>query len=319
MFPQASPRYSPSRRIVFVLAALIVAAVFTVTLTKSASTKPEVPQATTTGITQISLATNDIIFDPARQTIYASVPSGAPGNADNVVRINPATGAIGPVVTSGSNPGRLALSADNQFLYVGLDGANSIRRFDLQSSSTANEFSLGMGSFGTPNRAQEIEVVPGQAQSVAVALQDQGFNHQGVAIYDNGVARPNRAPQSPQNDVIEFAGAGTLFGYNTTNSEFGLHRFTVDANGLTPVSTISNMIKADADIRFDNGLLFASNGIVFDPQTSAIVGAFQLPGFGYAVLPDAANNRVISFPPQTANSSYRCGLSIYRRFYRSAK
>lgn len=292
MFPRANPRYCPSRRIVFGFAALIVAAIFAAILTESANTKSEVPQATTTGITQISLATNDIIYDPARQTIYASVPSGAPGNADNVVRINPATGAIGPVVTSGSNPGRLALSADNQFLYVGLNGANSIRRFDLQSSSTASEFSLGMGSFGTPNRAQEIEVVPGQSQSVAVALQDQGFSHQGVAIYDNGVARPNRAPQSPQNDVIEFAGAGTLFGYNTTNSEFGLHRFTVDANGLTPGSTISNMIKSNADIRFDNGLLFASNGIVFDPQTSAIVGAFQLPGAGSGVLPDAANNRV---------------------------
>lgn len=292
MFPQVSPRFSLSRRIVFAFAVLIVAAVFAATLTRSANTKPEVPQAASAGITQISLATNDIVYDPARQTIYASVPSGAPGNADNVVRINPATGAIGPAVTSGSNPGRLALSADNQFLYVGLNGANSIRRFDLQSSSTASEFSLGMGSFGRPNRAQEIEVVPGQPQSVAVAIQDDGFNHEGVAIFDNGVARSKRAPQSPQNDVIEFAGAGTLFGYNVTNSEFGLHRFTVDANGLTPGSTISNMIKAEADIRFDNGLLFASNGIVFDPQSSTMTGAFQLPGFGYAVLPDAANNRV---------------------------
>lgn len=292
MPPRVSPRYAPSRRIVFAVAALIVAAIFAATLTKSANTKQEVPQATTAALTQISLATNDIIYDPTRQTIYASVPSGAAGNADNVVRINPATGAIGPAVTSGSNPGRLALSGDGQFLYVGLDGANSIRRFDLQSSSTANEFSLGMGSFGRPNRAEDIEVLPGQPQSVAVALDDLGA-HQGVAIYDNGVARPNRAPQIPQNNVLEFAGnAATLFGYNSANTEFGLHRYNVDANGLTHVTTVSNMIISNADIRFDNGLLFASNGVVFDPQTSTMVGSFQLPGFGYSVAPDAANNRV---------------------------
>lgn len=302
MFPQASPRYSHSRRIVFALAALIVAAIFTATLTQSANTKPEAPQATAAALTQISLATNDIIYDPVRQTIYASVPSGAPGNADNVVRINPATGAIGPVVTSGSNPGRLALSGDGQFLYVGLDGANSVRRFDLQSSSTANEFSLGIGSFGTPNRAEEIEVLPGQPQSVAVALHDHGA-HQGVAIYDNGVARPNRAPQIPQNDVIEFAGsASLLFGVNTTNTEAGLHRLAVDANGITPVSTISSMITGTGEIRFDNGLLFASNGVVFDPQTATMVGSFQLPGFGYSVVPDAANNRVYFLSASNSDS-----------------
>ncbi len=296
MFPQFSRRYFLLGRTLFALSALSIAAIFVFFAagsTESANTSPVVPQAATPGITKITLATNDIIYDPARQTIYASVPSGAAGNANNVVRINPATGAIGPAVTSGSNPGRLALSGDNQFLYVGLDGSNTIRRFDLQSSSTASEFSLGLGSFGSPNRAEEIEVLPGQPQAVAVALNGQEGTHQGVAIYDNGVARTNKAPQIPENNVIEFAGnATTLFGYNTTNTEFGLHRLAVDANGITPVSTISNMIKGNADIRFDGGRLFASNGIVFDPQAGAVVGAFKLPPVVNTMVPDAANNRV---------------------------
>jgi DNA-binding beta-propeller fold protein YncE len=288
IFPQAERHHPLLRRIAYFVGAAVIAAgvmlSFAGSPTRSAGTSVF---QTPTGIRQISLATNDIIYDPARNTIYASVP-----NSNNVVRINPSTGVIGPAVTNGATPGRLALSGDGQFLYVGINGANSIRRFDLQSSTTANEFTLGPGSFGNLLRAEEIEVMPGQPLSVAVALEENG-SHQGVAVFDNGVPRPNRTSQTIPNDIIEFAGdAATLYGYNTSNTESGIHRLAVDANGLSLVSTLRDVMKSGRDLRFDSGRLFGSSGVVIDPQGPSITGTFQLPGIGYAVAPDVANNRV---------------------------
>ena len=288
----------PSRSRVRCLIILLVAVavVSLVYSTRSAELNPTVlaPQVATPGITQITLTTKDITYDPLRNKIYASVPSTAIGTANSVVSINPVTTQIEGSLTSGTNPGSIGLSGDGHYLYVSLDGAGSIRRLDLQLQTEAPEFTLGNGGFGQPNHAREIEVLPGQPESVAIALEDSGFNHQGVAIFDNGTQRPNKAAISPPNDRIEFAGsAATLFGMNTLTTEFGLRKFAVDANGLSVVSTLPNVLGGnEADMKFDNGLLYGSNGKVIDPQTMSLVGAFQLPGFGYALATDSANNRI---------------------------
>lgn len=237
-------------------------------------------QANAAGVTPISLATKDILFDPVRQTIYASVPSGA--NANTVVSLNPATGQIEGSVTTGSDPGSMALSGDGHYLYVSLDGPGSMRRVDLQSPSQPLEFSLGIGQFNRPNHAKEIEVLPGQPQSIAISLEDSGFNHEGVAVYDDATQRPNKPPLTPPNDVIEFgANASTLFGMNSLTTEFGLRRLTIDANGVSVAASRQNLLGGnEADMQFANGLLYGSNGKVVDPQTLTLVGSFELPGFG---------------------------------------
>jgi hypothetical protein len=275
------------RRLIILLCTVAVAIVLFLSESSTHSAELLAPQITTPGITQISLTAKDILYDPDRNKIYASIPSNAGTSANTVVSINPVTAQIEGSLTTGNNPGSLALSGDNHYLYVSLDDVSSIRRLDLQSQTTAPEFPLGT------NHATEIEVLPGQPESVAIALQDAGFNHQGVAIFDNGTQRPNKTAPSPPNDVIEFAGNASLFGINTENTEFGLHKFAVDANGLSPVSSASNLLGGnEADMKFQNGLLYGSNGKVVDPQTMSLAGAFQLPGFGYAVAVDSTNNRI---------------------------
>ena len=75
----------------------------------------------------ISLPVKDLVYDQARQRIYASVPSSGGARANTVTLIDPSTGALGPSVFVGSEPGKLAMSDDGQYLYVGLDGAGARR------------------------------------------------------------------------------------------------------------------------------------------------------------------------------------------------
>src|SRR5688572_1666521 len=74
-------------------------------------------------IRQIGLPTRDLIYDRFRHRVYASVPSSGGRLGNSIMAIDPVTGEIGPPIFVGSEPGRLALSADGRYLYVALDGA----------------------------------------------------------------------------------------------------------------------------------------------------------------------------------------------------
>ena len=155
------------------------------------------------------MAIRDLVFDTGRNVLYGSIPSNAPAHANTVVSINPLTGAIVNEITTGNNPGALALSRDGHYLYIGLDGSSTIRRFDLQSQTTAFEFSPTIVPNGVPLQAGQIAVLPGQPESIAVVLL-ANFSHIGVVIFDNDVPRPNRTSQAQPNNVIEFGNDPTL-------------------------------------------------------------------------------------------------------------
>ena len=126
----------------------------------------------------------DLIYDTNGQTMYASVL----GNPGAVVPINPLTATVGTAISVGHDPVKLARSDDGQFLYVGLDGTNDVQRVNLSTQSVNLTFSLGNAALG-PIFAEDIEVLPGAPQSVAISRRYKGFSprHTGVAIYDDGV------------------------------------------------------------------------------------------------------------------------------------
>src|SRR5215510_1679807 len=103
-FPELSHKHTQLLRRVTYLMAVICLAYLAETSTRSAGLKNDPPQ-TNAAISLISLRTSDLLYDPIRNTIYASVPTNASSNADTVVSISPATGQVQSTITSGSNPG----------------------------------------------------------------------------------------------------------------------------------------------------------------------------------------------------------------------
>jgi hypothetical protein len=234
--------------------------------------------------TRVSLPTNDLVFDPLSQKIYASVPGRAGALGNRVVVIDPATGAIGASVFVGSEPGKLALSADGQFLYVALNGAAAVRRVELPSLTPGLQFSLGSDPFFGPYLADDLEVLPEDSGAVAVARMNSGISprHAGVAIYDEGVKRPDETPRHTGSNVIEFGSAASrLYGYNNETTEFGFRRMTVSASGVSTLDVTSNLISNfGVDIEFDSGKVYATTGKVVDPEARSLLGTFPLSSAG---------------------------------------
>ena len=245
----------------------------------------------------VSVPSNDIIYDPVRQRIYASVPSSGGTRANSVVAINPATGEITGSVFVGSEPGRLAIADDASFLYVALNGAASVRRVDLATFTADIQFLVW--HTGTLY-AEEIEVIPGAPRSVAISIMNPGSSPRlsGVAIYDDGVRRPTMAQGHTGSNRIEFGeAADVLYGYNNETTEFGLRRNTVTASGVSETWVQSNLISGfGVELEYDAGRIYSTNGAVIDMASRSRVGTLSASGF---VRPDAARQRVYFLEPAT--------------------
>jgi hypothetical protein len=255
-------------------------------------------------VRQLALPTNDLVYDRFTRRLYASVPApvapslGLPG--DSVVVIDPEAGTMGPAIPVGSPPGKLALSDDGRYLYVALDQRGMVRRLDLPSLSVGMEFSVGAGSLG-PNQVDDMKVMPGHPETLAVSrARPQGGGHNGIAIYDNGVARPDRTPSynTSGSVLLQFsASPSRLYAYSYWLYAIGFRRLEVGPSG---VQVLEPGLSPDAylgqEMVFDAGRAYFNQGKVIDPESLALLGTYApIPRGGYydpLVLPDSEVGRV---------------------------
>jgi hypothetical protein len=247
-------------------------------------------------VRQLALVTKDLVYDPVTRRIYASVPGSAGPTGNSITPIDPVNGTLDTPVFVGSEPGKLALSDDSTYLYVALDGAAAVRRFDVAAQAPGLQFPLGSDhSFG-PFLVEDMEVVPGDPEAVAISRKNPNVTprHGGVAIYENGVPRAQSTPGHTGSNVIEFsASPTTLYGYNNETTEFGFRRMRVDESGVSVTDVSENLISGSCiDIRFDGGLIFTTSGQVIDPEAGALLGTFSGVERGALVMPDMSAGRI---------------------------
>jgi sugar lactone lactonase YvrE len=239
------------------------------------ATPTPTPTPVELSVRQIQLNTKDLIYNSSNQTIYSSVPSSAGSTGNSIALINPTTGAVAAPVFVGSEPNKLALSDDGQSLYVGLDGAASVRRFDIASQTAGSQFFLGSVQFSGPFLASDIAVMPGSPSTVAVA-RGGGFDAS-IAIYENGVRRTNTS-NGAGND-IEFGASPTRLYSSGTGFGSGILRHVVNGSGVTFESTAQG--GNGGKMVFANGLIYTANGSVIDPEPGVLKGTFTGTGLSF--------------------------------------
>lgn len=240
----------------------------------------------------VTLATTDFLWDATRGRIFASVPATGGGvYANQVVAIDPVTGQVTGAVTTGSDPGPLALTGGGERLYVGLNASGQVAQIDPDALRVVSSFSLGVSSSGAPLSAQDLAPVAGQPNLLIVS-QKSGDNA-GVAVFEDGVARPNKIVRSfsdGANNLIEPSADPTLFfGYNSESTEFGFRQFRLDASGLTQISSTADLLGGFYEIRSDGNRVFIGYGSDIDGRQLRALGSFPAKG---SIWPELSANRV---------------------------
>jgi len=106
---------------------------------------------------RIALPANDIVFDPISRKIFASIPSSAGPTGNSVTSIDPFAVTVDTPVWVGSEPRKLAISDDGSALYVALEGAAAVRRFDPRTRTPGLQFWLGNDSSFGPMAVHDME------------------------------------------------------------------------------------------------------------------------------------------------------------------
>ena len=243
----------------------------------------------------------DLAWDSVRGRLYAAVRSDDPRYPNEVVAIDPQTGAVVARISPGASPGVLAIADDASKLYVALDGEAAVARIDLATFTRDLRFLVGTGAEGT-QYAQDIEVMPGTPGTVAISRIQLSFRpmHDGVALYDDGVMRPVPTASVIGPNLIEFTSPTTVYGYHNESTGFYLYRMSVSDAGLTVESRGEGLVEDwGNDIRYGAGYLFSNGDYYSEPNiidaTTGLLAAVS--PIGGLPCPEPGGGRVYYVTP----------------------
>jgi trimeric autotransporter adhesin len=243
--------------------------------TPEAQGQPLPPQPFTTFL---ALPINDIVYNTVDGLIYASIAGSAgEGLGNSIVGIDPSSGVILKTIFVGSEPTRIALSSDGTQLFVGLNGAGSVRQVNLTTTTAGVQFTLGGGPgvYNPPYVASGLAALPGQPNSVAV----YGTNGV-VTIFDSGVARAKTSSGLNTYFYQNYGGlafgssASTLY-LNSQSIGSNLYTLTIDATGVTAATQLGSGNAGGTTVQYDNSRLYLASGTVVDAGTGHQLGQFS--------------------------------------------
>ncbi len=235
----------------------------------------------------------DVVWDSRFNLLYISKPHTSQHSQDSIIAFSTRTGLNDAAAVwiyqlpAGSDPDRLALSADGKYLYVGLDGTNAVQQLTISGATTAptagNSIPLGSGANG-PFYAMDLAVSPLTDTTIAVARGVAPSQSNlttlalgGVAIYDGTTQRANTVgPSSVPGgtallDTLQWSADGnTIYAANNENATGDLYVLNVSASGValasggdyTGIFTIPNLF-----IHLDttSGLIYGDDGLEVNP------------------------------------------------------
>ncbi|ABF39337.1 Protein of unknown function DUF11 [Candidatus Koribacter versatilis Ellin345] len=252
----------------------------------------------------VALPNNSMAYSAATGQLYVSVPStaGMPyGNS--VVAIDPVTGAITKSIFVGSEPNKMAVSADGTVLWVGLDGSSAVRQVSLTAGTAGAKITLGSNT-GTnaPPVALSLAALPGSPNSFVVSM-TAPLGGTVVAIYDNATRRANTWSASTY--------SGNALQTNATTSEVYVggptyyQPLSYSATGLSVprLGSSGNFTGSTDDLQVVNGEVYTDLGALYDAETGARNGSL-LNGSNLAAGPtftDTPLGKTFVFDSPTAN------------------
>jgi len=246
-------------------------------------------------ITAVNLPANNIVYDPYAQLIYASLPSSYGPNGNSIAVVEPKTGKIKGYYFAGSEPHQLALSADAQYLYVGLNGNGSVQRLILPNFTPDIDVSLGTSYFGGPNVANSLQASPSSDHTWAVSTGTTTCCYDyAIYFYTDAAQLPDAVTSSGLSQII-FANPSTLYAYYNST----LTPVTVSSSGGTAGTPWSGLVEGSA-IAYADGLIYGNEGEAFNPATGLLLGTYDFSGeqccdYTYPqILPDAPFNRMLA-------------------------
>lgn len=230
----------------------------------------------TSNTVQIRLGARELVYDPARDVIYASTPASNHLAGNLIATISPSTGALTAALPAGSEPDQICLSSDASYLHVALDGATGAQRFNLTSNIADLSFPFTTNDLSF---AQDLIAQPESPQTVVASLGSYNFASgypSTVLAYDSGVPQ---AASGGTAKTLTFSPDGSIvYGNLAPGNGPGVEQMPLGPQGFFPARIVSGFTSTPGTIREANERLYGGNGQLIDPNTGTFLGSFGVTG-----------------------------------------
>ena len=250
-----------------------------------------IPAHAADDVKSVAVPARFLLWDASTHRIYATVPGSGPNagsRANTLTVINPDTGMIVSSAFAGAEPNRMALSSSGKYLYIGVDGANSLRVYDMTKQAMGPLIPLGANI-----TVADLSAVPGYPDSIAAERQNRSGSpsESGTMIFNaDGAFRKNVI--NGGHSLVYEPLTGRMYGFENEISSYGFRTMTADKDGTVELGYIEGVLIGNQHlVAAQNGLIFADTGSVIDPMSWVKVG--QFPGYGYnsVMTPDSSTGR----------------------------
>lgn len=233
-----------------------------------------------------------LVWDKANQVIYASVPASAAGagsQANTLTILSPVTGSLVSSAFVGAEPDKMALSSSGKYLYIALNGANSVRVYNTVEHKLGPTIQLGAGV-----TVADLAPAPGSPDSIAVERQNRsGSPSEAGTVVLTPTGETRKSAINGGHSLVYDAISGLMFGFENEISSYGLRTMTADETGVLEVGYKEGIIVGNQHLSAaQNGLVYADTGAVIDPIAGQKIGQFPGHGYGSTIAADASHGRV---------------------------
>jgi hypothetical protein len=219
-----------------------------------------------------NLPANDVLWDAARERLYASVNGQHRAFGNSVASINVTTNQVIGGAAVGSEPTWMSASDDGTRLYVTHYASSSVARVDLTTMQLNTVFLLNYPGQG-PGYALAAEARPGDASTFAYIEHYPAVGTVFTRMTSNLTLRPLSFDEPIS--TMAFVNANTLFGNNTRASTLDLHEIGVVPTGLQLVRSDQNLFNGQPRMTSAGGLLYGDGGFSIDPVTRSVVHTYN--------------------------------------------
>ncbi|MDP1793924.1 MAG: calcium-binding protein [Acidimicrobiales bacterium] len=283
----------------------IALVVTTLTATGVTAARAERSAAPSTWATKrISLPNRDVAYVASRDVLLVTVRNTHASLGNELVEMDPESGAIGRRLFLGSNPHLIAPTSDGAFAYVSVLDTSSVVKVDLTSFTVASSFPIAPDGPGLGRFVDQMVVPADEHDSLVVTLRPNYDSSKTpeVVVFDQGVPLPQTVLGTDRSSMTLAMGSGAeVFGWEGRATGQPLSVMAVDDLGVHVVNTFSNIdlqpYENDMEAVGDNVLF--NNGDLVDSSTGTVVRNFDF-GYGDALIEATTDdNRVVAFDGYT--------------------
>jgi hypothetical protein len=232
-------------------------------------------------VTQV-IPANAAVFDAATQTVLATIPGSAGGSIGNTVTELTVGGDVLRSTYIGVDPKVIAISGDGSTAYIGMQSGSTVRAYDVNGATAGSEIDLGSDIFVGKHHAIDIAVSPTDKNTIAVVSAGSRFQTRThLSLFRNGQLQttPDELVDAAIGTSVFSSSGSTLYGFSNLVPSWELYSIGVGDGGLTYGSvTAAAFAGYDLKLKYAHGLLYASNGVVYDPARGVDVGTYANTG-----------------------------------------